>query len=86
MGEAKKRVHVFTAFTSNYELGYLTLPHNRAYAEHHGYSFECRIRDPYDWNAPGARHPSWDKVAILLELLDNLLAVSYTHLTLPTKA
>lgn len=85
MSEAKKRVHVFTAFTSNYELGYLTLPHNRAYAERHGYSFECRIRDPYDWNAPGARHPSWDKVAILLELLDNLLgsepaAAAPTHI------
>ena len=64
---------VFTAFTSDYDLGHLTMPHNRAYAERHGYGFDCRIRAPYDWNAPGQRHPSWDKVAILLELLDELL-------------
>ena len=68
-----ERAIVLTAFTSNYELGHLTVPHNRAYAELHGYEFVCRIRPQYDWNAPGERHPSWDKVSILLELLDGLL-------------
>jgi len=64
---------VFTAFTSDYTLGHLTMPHNRRYAECHGYGFDCRIREPYDWSTPGQRHPSWDKVAILLELLDEIL-------------
>lgn len=64
---------VFTAFTSDYQLGHLTMPFNKAYAERHGYAFDCRIRVPYDWKAPGQRHPSWDKVAILLQLLDAIL-------------
>jgi hypothetical protein len=75
---------VFTAFTSDYDLGHLTMPHNRAYANRHGYTFDCRIREPNDWSAPGQRHPSWDKVAILLEWLDALLdsktAVPATHI------
>ena len=75
---------VVTAFTSNYELGHLTSPANRAYAERHGYAFHCRIRPPFNWHAPGSRHPSWDKVAILLDLLDDALdrplANSPTHI------
>ena len=73
---ASKRVAhatVFTAFTSDYELGHLTLPYNRQYADRHGYDFVARIRPPFDWSLPGERHPSWDKVAILLELLDEHL-------------
>lgn len=74
--ESKMRAAVVTTFTADYELGHLTAPVNRAYAERHNYEFICRVEPPVqDWSRI-ARHPTWCKVALLLELLRSALADS----------
>lgn len=67
------RAVVVTAFTENYAFGHLTAPVNRAYAVRHGYEFVCRVTPQYDWTLPGTRHPTWDKVALILEQLHRAL-------------
>lgn len=64
-------VAVLTAYTSDYELGGLTEPVNRAYAARHGYDFVCRVSPPCDRTSE--RHPSWDKVTLVNEILSGLL-------------
>ena len=65
---------VLTSFTDDYALGHFTEPFNRAYAERHGYEYICRVQPPSDWMTDKSkRHPTWDKVELLLELLSGLL-------------
>ena len=76
-------VVVLTAFTDDYELGHVCAPVNGAYARRHGYRFVCRTRPPdlreTDEMSNSCRHPTWDKVALILELLDELLDAHNTH-------
>ena len=81
------RAAVITSFTCDYSLGHLTSPFNKKYAETHGYDFVCRIMPPWDVSDQSIRHPTWDKVALLVELLSSLLrgeatscAADTTHL------
>lgn len=82
------RAAIVTSFTADYKLGHLTWPHNKRYADKHGYEFICRIQPPSDWMSDKAkRHPTWDKVELLIALLHDVLrgdelhcAASTTHL------
>ena len=65
------RFCILTSFTSDYKLGYRTSPINRRYAECQGYGFVCRVHKPAD---ASGRHPQWDKVELLVELLTKLLS------------
>jgi hypothetical protein len=67
------RVAVLTAYTSDYEIGCdICAPVNRKYAERHGYAFVERIHPPWQRELD-SRHPSWNKVHLLCELLDGLI-------------
>jgi len=65
------RVALFTAYTSDYRVGELCARVNRAYAQRHGYGWVCHVGAPRSRCA--ARHPTWDKVELLLELMGGLL-------------
>lgn len=86
-GSPSMHVAVLSAYTSDYSLGRLTEPVNRQYAERHGYDFHCVVHPPVG-DRP-ERHPTWNKVALITELLGMLLrgrgdampiAESTTHL------
>ena len=64
------RVAILTAFTVDYEIGAICAAVNREYAERHGYTFVCREYPPA--TAHDARHPTWNKVALLNEALQCL--------------
>jgi len=61
---------VLTGYDDNMkELGDICLPSKRAYAERHGYAFEC-VRD-----YPKDVHPSWHKLQLLKERIDKYEAI-----------
>jgi len=65
---------VLMSFTADYELGHITFPYNKQYADKHGYDFVCKIWPPSDWMTDKSkRHPTWDKVEMIIELLTSLL-------------
>jgi hypothetical protein len=72
--DAGPHVALFTAYTSDYAVGELCARVNRAYASRHGYGWVCQVGPPRGrgQEAP-ERHPTWDKVALLLELMQSLL-------------
>ena len=61
------------SYTADYELGRLCEPINRAYADRHGYAFFSRVYPPCNRQEPESRHPTWNKVALLNEILFGLL-------------
>jgi len=75
---AGPKIALFTTYTSDYQAGPLCSRVNQAYATRHGYGWVEAVGDPSRRRAAGhdppARHPTWDKVSLLLELLDGLLA------------
>mmetsp|Transcript_50081 Transcript_50081/g.165840 ORF Transcript_50081/g.165840 Transcript_50081/m.165840 type:complete len:177 (-) Transcript_50081:35-565(-) len=75
---AGPKIALFTTYTSDYQAGPLCSRVNQAYATRHGYGWVEAVGDPSRRRATGhdppARHPTWDKVSLLLELLDGLLA------------
>ena len=71
--EPAVRVAVLTSYTSDYECGRICSPMNRRYAERHGYAFVERIFPPLSAEAPPERHPTWNKVALVNDVLDHLL-------------
>ena len=70
---ASVRVAVLTSYTEDYEIGHICSPINRRYAERHGYAYVERIYPPLSREAPPDRHPTWNKVALVNELLDEVL-------------
>lgn len=64
-------VAILTAYTIDYALGPVCAAVNRAYAARHGYAFLCREYPP--WRNSDERHPTWNKVALLHEVLQSLL-------------
>ena len=61
---------ILTGYDDNMqELGDICLPSKRAYAERHGYAFEC-VRD-----YPKDVHPSWHKLQLLKERIDKYEAI-----------
>ena len=67
----RAQVAILTSYTVDYHLGPQCAAVNRAYAERHGYAFLCREYPP--WLDEDARHPTWNKVALLHEVLQGLL-------------
>ena len=65
------RVAILTAYTTDYDIGYTCATVNRAYAKRHGYSFVCREHPPVC--ADDLRHPSWNKVSLVIECLRAIL-------------
>lgn len=51
------------------EIGDVTTPGKKVYAERHGYAFEC-VRD-----YPTGVHPSWHKLKMLQDRIDNFEAI-----------
>jgi hypothetical protein len=61
---------VLTGYDDNMqELGDICLPSKRAYAERHGYAFECVREYPKDV------HPSWHKLQLLRDRIDKYDAI-----------
>eukprot|EP00967_Tisochrysis_lutea_P069987 scaffold92166_cov30-Tisochrysis_lutea.AAC.3 len=74
------RVALFTAYTSDYTLGELCARVNRAYACRHRYGWICQVREARSGGADlAARHPTWDKVQLVLELMEGLLDGGSPH-------
>ena len=65
------RVALFTSYTADYQIGHVASRVNRAYCERHGYEWLCRVQPPSTRHP--LRHPTWDKVSLLIELLSSLL-------------
>ena len=87
------KILVISAFSSNYLVGHLTAPVNQAYAERHGYGFECEWPTLEEMRAVIAPrvHGSWFKVYMINRLLQKYSgrrssktspqqAEAYTHL------
>ena len=67
-------VLIYTAFTTDYNIGRLVDTVNRAYADKHGYHYINRIlsyEDMLATIAPRKKHCTWYKVWLLNELLNN---------------
>ena len=73
----RHQIALFTAYTRDYPFGDLCARVNSAYAAKCGYSWKAFVQEDRDPNAE--RHPSWDKVRLMLEMLDGLLAGGTPH-------
>lgn len=85
------RVAVLTSFTSDYDLGWLCSPVNEHYAKKHGYAFLREVIDPNQQlrcksaadSTSEVRHPTWNKVRLIHELLEGLLRSKDAPLPIP---
>ena len=73
----RHQIALFTAYTRDYPFGDLCARVSSAYAAKCGYSWKAFVQEDRDPNAE--RHPSWDKVRLMLEMLDGLLAGGTPH-------